>query len=80
MVHELRQLPLPSGILVRPVPAQDRDSSSCSGQSPGKSRSLQIYNENQKVHKDAEMMVVTHFAFSVDRTSRLSCIGDAALV
>ena len=55
MTHGRPHLPLPPGILRRPVPSQNRDLAPCSGQSPGTSRSLQLYNEYQKVYKVAEV-------------------------
>ena len=51
MTHGLLQLPLPTGILLGPVPSQNRDLSPCSRQSEGTSASLEIYNEYGKVRK-----------------------------
>jgi hypothetical protein len=44
-------------MMLQPQSLQGNNSSPCSGQSPGTSGSLQIYNEYQKVHKVARLLL-----------------------
>jgi hypothetical protein len=55
MTHGLLRLPLAHEILLRTVPSKAHDSSPYCGKSGGTSRSLQIYNEYQKVYKVVEV-------------------------